>query len=421
MKKLLFLLMTAIVSLQSFAIDRFVDPSLASGNGTTLFNTIASAVAASVNGDRILIVSGNYNEPTLTLNKSLVVIPQVVGANVTINFHVNITGFAGMKLSILGININNYNITATNDGGSQSNRSKLSIIDCKNIANLNVDQNNYELNVAKCNISGTTTMRYGNFVVSKTANLTVNDETSSNLTNSAILITNDTITGLLYCRNDDHRLRIYNNLINNMEFWKWNNNSAITNSLVNNDFIAGGYIFIPNGGVPYYNFDISNNLFLGVPTFHWSGGCNCNGCAGYYDGVVSVGAGWPSWSCTAQSMPQSTTSTGFPNGDVSGFFKWTYNGIDLPVGYSGGSNLVYTEILGLTGTTVDAGNPIHSYYDVDLTVNDRGRTGGPYSILNYSPQFNPSNGKAFVFDLEMPADLYPGQPIDIQAKGYHRN
>lgn len=410
MKKLVFLLMTVIVSLQSFAIDRFVDPSLANGNGTTLFNTIASAVSASVNGDRILIVAGNYNEPTLTLNKSLVVIPQVVGATVTINFHVNITGFAGMKLSILGINFNGYNITATNDGGSQANRSKVSIIDCKNINNLNVDQNNYELNVAKCTISGTTTMRYGNFVVSKTGDLNINDESSSNLLSSAILIANDTITNLNY-RNDDHRMRIYNNLITNIALWKWNNNSTLTNSVLNNDFISGGYVFIPSLGVPYYNIDFSNNLFLGTVQFVWSqNACNCG--QGYYDGGSSCnGCGWPA----------STTSSGFPNGSVSGFFKWTYNGVDLPVGYSGGSNLVYTEILGAVGTTVNSGNPIHNYYDIDLTVNDRGRTGGPYSILNYSPQFNPSNGKAFVFDLEIPADLYPGQPIDIKAKGYHRN
>lgn len=413
MKKLGFLLLTVIVSLQSFAIDRFVDPGLANGNGTTLFNTIASAVAASVNGDRILIVAGNYNEPTLTLNKSLVVIPQVVGTNVTINFHVNITGFAGMKLSILGFNFNGYNITATNDGGSQANRSKVSIIDCKNIANLSVNQNNYELNVAKCTITGTTTMRYGNFVVSKTVDLNINDETSSNLTSSAILITNDTITGTLNYRNDDHRMRIYNNLITNLALWKWNNNSTITNSVLNNDFSDAGFVFIPADGVPSYNIDFSNNLFLGTVTFVWSDEqCGC--WAGYYDGGQSCNNNCNWW-------PSSTTFSGFPNGGVGGFFKWTYNGIDLPVGYAGGNSLVYTEILGPTGTTVNAGNPIHSYYDVDLTVNDRGRTGGPYSILNYSPQFNPSNGKAFVFDLEIPADLYPGQPIDIKAKGYHRN
>ena len=88
---------------------------------------------------------------------------------------------------------------------------------------------------------------------------------------------------------------------------------------------------------------------------------------------------------------------------------------------SGGDPLVLTKIIGPVGTTIDAGNPNHDYYDIDLTINDRGRTGGPYSILNYSPSINPSNGKAFIFDLEMPTDLFPGQQVDINAKGYHKN
>ncbi len=408
MKKLVFLLLTVIISTQSFAIDRFVDPGLANGNGTTLFNTIASAVAASVNGDRILIVAGNYNEPTLTLNKSLVVIPQVAGAVVTINFNINISGFGGMKLSILGFNFNGYSITGSAvTNGSQSNRAKVSIIDCKNIANLNFNNWNYDVNVAKCTINGTTTFGFGNFVVSKTLNLSIIDEQNSNLLNSSVLITNDTITGTLIYRNDDHRLRIYNNLIGNIELSAWNQNSAITNSVLNNDFVEGGYVFVASNGVSYYNIDFSNNFFLGSPLFVWSNSSNCGNCGWY-------GASGGNW-------PTSNTTSGFPNPGNQGFFKWTYNGIVLPNSYTGGNNLVFTNIAGPTGTTVNAGNPIHNYYDIDLTVNDRGRTGGPYSILNYSPQFNPSNGKAFVFDLEIPADLYPGQPIDIKAKGYHRN
>ncbi len=83
--------------------------------------------------------------------------------------------------------------------------------------------------------------------------------------------------------------------------------------------------------------------------------------------------------------------------------------------------MVLTKVIGPLGTTVDAGNPSHAYYDVDLTINDRGRTGGPYSISNFNPTLNPSGGKAFIFDLQIPADLFPGQQLDIKAKGYHRN
>lgn len=44
----------------------------------------------------------------------------------------------------------------------------------------------------------------------------------------------------------------------------------------------------------------------------------------------------------------------------------------------------------------------------------------PYSQLNYNAS-NPNNSRAFIFDLEMPVDLFPGQDVQIKAKGYHKN
>jgi hypothetical protein len=73
------------------------------------------------------------------------------------------------------------------------------------------------------------------------------------------------------------------------------------------------------------------------------------------------------------------------------------------------------------GNIIDGGNPNHNFYDIDLTVNDKGRNGGPYSLLNYNPTSNPNNSKAFIFDLDMPTDLFPGQSVNIKADGYHKN
>jgi hypothetical protein len=60
MKKLITILALFTAS-SIFAIDRFVNPNLSSGNGTTLFTNITSAVAAAVNGDRIIVASNTYN------------------------------------------------------------------------------------------------------------------------------------------------------------------------------------------------------------------------------------------------------------------------------------------------------------------------------------------------------------------------
>jgi len=420
--KLKLFIAVLFISSSLFATDRFVDPNLSSGNGTTLFKTINSAVTAAVNGDRILITAGTYNEPTLTLNKSLTLLAQTAGTIVNFNGNIVITGFPGMKLEILGFNLGIYSILSNAiTGGSGTNRAKISIIDSK-MADLSINQDYYELNCAKSTMTGKTTFRYGNFVVSKTNDLYVFDEPLQNLSNSKVLIACDTITNYLEYRNDDHIFNMANNILNRLYIYKWNNATSNENKIMNNNFMSNSEIFIPQLGVPAYNFNITSNYFIGVVNlFNYSVTCNCSPSTpltyctpGYYDGGISSGCN--------NSIGFGTNSALFPNPDINGFFKWTYNGIDLPCTVPNGSQpLVLTKIIGTTGTITDTGNPNHDYYDIDLTINDRGRTGGPFSILNYNPTGNPSNGKAYIFDLEMPADLFTGQQVDIKAKGYHKN
>ena len=394
----------------TYSLDRVVDPNLSGSNGTTLFTTITSAVNASVNGDRILIKMGTYNEPTLTISKSLTLISQTAGTKINFNGNIVIAGFPGMKLEILGFNLGIYSVSSnTIPSGNVSSRAKISFIECK-MQDLSVNQDFYELNCALCSISGITTFRFGNFVASKTNNLDIIDEPNSNNTHSYMLIANDTITGRLSIRNDDYQIKVVNNRLNEFYYWKWNFSSVLTNFITNNDFISNCKIFIPSNP-PNYNIDFSNNYFEGFVNYVRSNGCN-----GGWDGTEGR------WCPGSYPLRVSRTLSGFPGVSVSGYFKWTYNGIDLPCTIPSGSNpLVLTKIIGDTLTNINTGNPNHIFYDIDLTINDRGRTGGPYSILNYNPTINPGNGKAYIFDLEMPTDIFPGQSVDIKAKGYHKN
>ena len=400
-----------------FALDRFVDPNLANGNGTNLFITISTAVSASVNGDRILILSGTYNEPTLTINKSLTLLSQTAGSIINFNGNIIIDGFPGMKLEILGFNLGVYSVSSNAIvGGSAVNRAKISFIDSK-MTNLSIDQNYYELNCARCTMTGITTFRYGNFVVSKTSDLFLLDEPGTNLTGKKHLIAGDTVINRLEIRNDDYPVTIANSQLRTLYFYKWNNTTLNTNFIRNNQFVINSYLVFA-ASAPGYNFEFSSNEFLSTPYFLsgvqstcWGGGQ----LGGHYDSYDC------STACNA-CISYSQSSSVFPYPTTPGFFKWTYNGIDLPCTIPAGNEpLVLTKIIGPIGTNIDAGNPNHDYYDIDLTINDRGRTGGPYSILNYNPSINPSNGKAFIFDLDIPADLFSGQQINIQSKGYHKN
>jgi hypothetical protein len=402
------LLFTLLFSSKLLAIDRFVNPNLSSGNGTTLFTTIASAVTASVNGDRILIVPGTYNEPALTLGKSLTLLSNTAGSVINFNGNIIIAGFPGMKLEILGFNLGIYSVSSDPiSAGSASNRAKVSIIDSK-MKDLNMDQSFYESNIIKCRASDVTIFRYGNFIGSKTNDLYLTDEPQLNIQVNKNRIIADTILNRLEIRNDDYPTLIANCIIKGLFFYKWHNSGSSKNSIRNNQFTAGSsLLFALNASS--YNFEFSSNQFLTQPVFPSWGSCG----AGWYDQNDCGGCGCITFSPTLSK---------FPNPNATGYFRWVYNGIDLPCTIPTGANpLVLTKIIGPIGTTINSGDPNHDYYDIDLTINDRGILGGPYSLLNYNPSINPSNGKAFIFDLEMPSDLFPGVQVDINAKGYHRN
>jgi hypothetical protein len=385
------------------AVDRFVDPLIGAGNGTTLFGTITAAVTAAVDGDRILIVSGNYAEPTLVLNKSLTLLSQTSGGIINFNGNITVAGTPGMKLQILGFNLGVYSLTCNAvTSGTIANRAKVSVIDCK-ATDFNCNQDFYEFNCIRSVASNQVVIRYGNIILSKATNLYINDHTGSNNTTDKVVIAADTITGFLLSRQDDYKILIANNLLFNTLITAWNYLPNVTNEIRNNDFINNATICFAWVSVPNYNIVFSSNQFLG--TLNRATGSN-GGQAAFWGGDQVV---------TASSQ----TANGFPNFANTGFFQWTYNGSSLAGAPTGSQPLVFTNTPG-QAAIANGGNPNHEYYDIDLSINDRGRTGGPYSTLNYSPTTS-ATGKAFIFDLEIPADLFPGQAVDIKAKGYHKN
>lgn len=428
MKKI-YTILTFLAATSIFATDRFVDPNLSSGNGTTLFTTITSAVNAAANGDRIIIASSTYNEPELTISKSLQIMPQTPGTTINFNANIIISGFAGMKFELAGFNLGLYSISSNAiPSGSFSDRAKVSIINCS-AANIGFDNDFYELNLIKSNITSDVSFRFGNIVSNNMANCYLGDEDLSDINaKNKNFIVGNFITNDAFIYNDNYKFIIANNSLNNLYVSKWLLNISQTNYIINNEFITNCklYFALLYGNASYngnandyfawnsslsYNFKFVNNKFIG-PVFFANRNTSLTypgafGCLFYGSSLTSV----------SQSATYTTISE-WPNVNASGFFDWSYNGLLIPHNLVGG--LVYTNVSG-PSNEIDGGNPNHDYYDIDLTINDRGINGGPYSQLNYSPTSNPNNSKAFIFDLEMPTDLFPGQSIDIKAKGYHKN
>jgi hypothetical protein len=412
MKKVLLILSVLCFATTTFAVDRFVDAAFGSGNGTTMFSTINSAIAASSNGDRILIAAGLYSEGAQTINKSLTIAPQVAGTTVSYAGNLTITGFAGMKLYMVGINMGIYSITGSSNSATTSNKALVSLVDCK-LGDLAMNADNYELLAIRTSVTNNTTMRYGSFIASKTNNLFIVDEATTASTTDKIVLTADSIMNNFSMRADNYALSVSNCILKNITFFKWNSNSTVANEFYNNDVLNNANWMLASAGVPGYNFKFSSNNFLGTINFN-SGGS--------YSGYPYYTYGYYWDTAVEGTLTYSTTLSLFPNPATSGFFEWTYNGLDLPCTVPTASEaLVLTKVVGTVGTTVNTGNPNHEFYDIDLTLSDRGRFGGPNSWNNYYPVSNPNNSKAFIYNLNIPADLFPGQNVDIKAKAYHKN
>lgn len=448
MKKITTLFILAL-SIQSYAIDRFVNPNLSSGNGTTLFTNITSAITAAVNGDRIIVASNTYNEAALTIGKSLQIMPQTPGTTINFNANITIAGFPGMKLEITGFNLGIYSFSSSSiSGGSVNNRAKISIINCSSEL-LMFNNDFYETNFIENIISSGIVFRYGNIIKNITKQISLLDEPDENLaTNNKILIIANQVEYLIGVYNNSYPVIIANNSMRDLSFRRWHYNINYKNYIINNEFIQDNItnqnstINISFHEVPGYNIIFSSNKFNNgfVSYTHnntvWSLP-NVVKYIGSSSEVISSPLNYNFWlpgstswymGNSMQRPPTNLFNTGWsdngstnvPNLSTIGFFEFSYNGLlgnfSVP---SSGSPISLTNIVGQI-EPINGGNPNHAFYDIDLTINDRGINGGPFSQLNYNAT-NTNNSKAFIFDLDMPADLFPGQNVEIKAKGYHKN
>ena len=67
---------------------------------------------------------------------------------------------------------------------------------------------------------------------------------------------------------------------------------------------------------------------------------------------------------------------------------------------------------------IDAGENSPKFYDIDLTRNDLGTYGGPYSWDNY---WNTNNGRARIYELDAPFELPPNQTFNIKSSASHNH
>jgi hypothetical protein len=449
----LLLAATLGLCLPTLAINRFVDPNLSTTNGTTLFNSISSAVAAAVDGDTIVITPTIYTEPVLVIAKSLTLLPTDGVSNITFNNNITLTRANNRVITLYRFVQNQYTITAqtaatacyinlrecsnaainindvstacrfdltnctlgtltVNAAGVQANRSDLRLIDCSMSGAFSCNADGWDVRIIRGNHGNQTiTFRFGDLVQTAAGNINVNNESLAVYQGVVSIIQCAVLEGVNLI-SDDVAYRVLNNSLRDLRVYSWSYAAgAPLSEFANNEFTTGPSVTFPNNGCTLWEWRVRfvNNIFPSAPNLPaggdnsvagW-GGCNLTGC-----------------DCGGSGVPFSTTNTYIPNFGRSGTFDWSYNSHGLPNGSpAAGNPIVYSEV-GNGGANVDGGSPNAAYYDLDLTRNDRGRAGGPFGTANFPP--NGSTDKSFIYDLEMPAELFNGVPVNVKAKGYQR-
>ena len=362
-----------MLSSATTATDRVVSPS-----GT--YNTISGAIAASSDGDRVLVTSGNYAE-NIAIAKSLSIVPLVEGTRYTVIGYAAVNMPAGGRLLLSGIRLKE----GLNTGMPHTARTEVTIVDSYLYSCSLVDPfvrvelyrdsiytgvtlssgavvGNYfrgdDSNGAFARVQGVSALPEEILMIGNSIGLPTGGGGIDLQTNSVFIVENNFVRsspGL-------PAVRVY----------RTGNLTAVPSSVVNNTFykhVNSNTSAVVNGASTYFALVVKNNALIG-------------------HGLGAVGdiGGWPQ---LVESHNQSVAvsaivlSTGGPSPD---------------------------------SPLIDAGDPDPRYMDLDLTTNDVGCYGGSNSRAN----FTTAMGSAVVGFMQAPRVVSLGDPVNINAVGFDR-
>ncbi len=420
------------------------------------YSTISAAIAASSNNDTILVYdkpSGQLWIENITIDKNLWIANAVDTARFKLQGNVTIVPKAGMQLYLLGYNlINGSSILTTTTGASatSSQRALIYLSDCIVTGSVNLDMDWIDAQVAYCNITGTLTLRHGAVLGNRLGgDITFNEESTTAAQNDSILVIGNTAPALTVATkeagiisnnyfsrtnlaavvnivshnpNDSAKFIISNNTILN------SGNSGVS-PLTCNGSTCGGGCTRASGGysglscclqLPKYTNTLVINNILGLNPLFSNGSttftvnCCCNSASVNLLNSVIInatgGSGQPLISHNIFANNFGTAnSNNFINIGVNNEFNYYGN-------YSiFGSIDEFGRAVSGNSNCINKGMYLGEYYDVDLSRNDIGTYGGPYSIDNY---LSTGNSKARVLFINIPHQLSNiNQIINVKGSG----
>ena len=412
MKKILLTFVMCLCTISIFAADLYVNGS---GLPTTYAN-LQLAIDAASDGDNIYMSSTETHNGPVTVDKSVYIISDQAGLKFQLVGDI-IVGNNIEQVTIIGAN--GISVSSQNNAGSRVHVNLIS----SSISGLNISHNNYKVNIYDCFVGGTATFRNGVVIGSELSNISIQNESSVEV-DTIKLIANE--FEYLSCATQIHNIEIKNNFVNKLDT---ENMSGIYFSSIPSS--ATKYAIIANNTIEYYNN-------MGI----YSQGLNFSGI--YFNSTPSSFSGLTivnnyiknnnSYSTHTSAQTSSSTSNDgqaihisstFPNVYIANN-KWYY-GYQTNICYytsnhyladNTNTNCGFSTSNGnLTSNYSNLGLDQAAYYDIDGTRNDIGTSGGPHAWSNY----HTTGGKAVIFDLEIPSQIYMGTNQSIKAKGVHKN
>lgn len=394
MKKQLLTLAICLSSISSFAADLYVN-----GSGLpSTYATLQAAIDAASDGDNIYVSATETHNGPVTVDKSVYIISDQPGSKFQLIGDIIISNNID-QVTIVGAN--GISVSSQNNAASRVHVNLIS----SSISSLSITDNNYKVNIYDCFVGGTASFKNGAVIGSELSIIDINNETGVEV-DTIKLIANE-FEYLTYS-NQIHNFEIKNNFVNKITNSSYSSGiylGSLPNSIDNWGIIA-------NNTIEFYYYG-DNVSFAGIEiSFN-----------GSEFGGLTIVNNYIHNNYTSDSYTIGFTGSVVPNTFIAnniGYTDYTTN-FEASVYQADNiynSQMSYSSSTGnLTSGYSNLGLDQAPYYDIDGSRNDIGNSGGPHAWS----QYHTSGGKAVIFDLEIPSQIYLGTSQSIKAKGVHKN
>lgn len=409
--KHLFALVLVACTLQASAVDRIVEEF---GIAPT-FPNINAAVAAALDGDRIIIKNRAGDIPwieNLTVNKSLEFLSFEDNDFFVVQGTWTITAANERSVTIIGMRNTAGDITGS--GGSNLRGTSVRIIDCELVSgSINFSSDNFDVQVVGSRLqAGGVRINFGNVVGNDITN-TLSGE-GVRVTPSSTVFANDT------CHIVGNRIRAQ---VNGWEGIYVNTRAQVVH--IRNNWVRHGWmgIEIQGGNTASVPNLVWNNSVQGVSgSFTIYGISIANTTTGSIWEVMNNAIG-TTYTGTNRGINRDSGN----NGQINVYFNHVSTGITpaISTGFTfEGSNTIDQPVtFNADGTFLNApgaingGNPAAPFFDLDLTTGDAGAYGGSYTLTNFFPLHT---GAARVYMTGHPFNIRQGATLRVRAAAWDR-